>query len=55
MKTTQQYITPEIELIRLDREISLQLASDTEPMSEPNWSNNSTDYFSGNQLNEFKA
>jgi len=55
MNTTQTYISPEIELIRLDREISLQLASDSEPLCEPNWSNNVTDYFTGNPLKEFKA
>ncbi len=34
MKTTQLYISPEIELIHLDREISLQLESAT-PFGDP--------------------
>ena len=31
------YSPPNIELIRLDNEISLQLASDTTPPVEPDW------------------
>ena len=31
------YNPPHIELIRLDNEISLQLASDTTPPEEPGW------------------
>mgnify|MGYP000889168609 FL=1 len=38
MTTKHKYITPDIELIRLDNEISLQLASDANPAEEPNWS-----------------
>jgi len=35
MKTKQSYLAPDIELIRLDNDISLQLASDPDPMGEP--------------------
>jgi len=38
MTTKREYITPDIELIRLDNEISLQLTSDVNPAEEPNWS-----------------
>ena len=31
------YSSPKIQLIVLDNEISLQLASDNSPMGEPNW------------------
>ncbi len=31
------YSNPEIELIKLDNEISLQLASSFDPMTEPDW------------------
>lgn len=55
MKTKQTYIYPEIELISMDNDISLQLASDPEPQGEPNWSNNSTDYFTSDPMQEFKA
>ena len=37
-KERRTYSVPQIELIRLDNEISLQLASDTNPAEEPNWS-----------------
>lgn len=40
MKTKKLYLTPDIELIRLDNDISLQLASDVDPMGEPDWSGN---------------
>ncbi len=62
MKTTQQYyITPEIEWIRLDNEISLQLQSieDNDPNGEPTgngWSaSNYQDFFNTNPLQEYKA
>jgi hypothetical protein len=40
------YLKPEIELIKLDNEISLQLSSteDLDPMGEPNWSK-ASEYF----------
>ncbi|MBP1664292.1 MAG: hypothetical protein H6Q19_1432 [Bacteroidetes bacterium] len=41
-KERRTYRVPLIELIRLDNEISLQLASDTNPAEEPNWSKAST-------------
>jgi hypothetical protein len=55
MKTKQTYTHPEMELIQLDNDISLQLASDADPMGEPTWSNNSIDYFPNDPLQEFKA
>lgn len=58
MKTRTKYIEPEIELIRLDREISLQLASDTDPYGEPNspeWSYNNSATISNDPLKEFNA
>lgn len=33
----KEYQTPQISRIDLDREISLQLASDTNPFGEPEW------------------
>jgi hypothetical protein len=40
------YLKPEIELIKLDNEISLQMSSteDLDPMGEPNWSK-ASEYF----------
>ena len=35
IKDKKTYFPPQIELIRLDNEISLQLASDDKPMGEP--------------------
>lgn len=35
MKTKASYIAPAIDLIALDKDISLQLASDPDPMGEP--------------------
>ena len=56
MKTKQTYIYPEIELIRLDNDISLQLASeDTDPMGEPGWTSKAADYFTNDPMQEFKA
>ena len=55
MKTKQVYITPEIELIRLDNEISLQLASDVDPMGEPDWSSKADDSFLNDPMQEFNA
>ena len=41
MKTKLSYLAPDIDLIRLDNDISLQLQSDLTPMDEPdNWSYN---------------
>ena len=37
LKNKKTYFPPQIELIRLDNEISLQLASDTTPAEEPEW------------------
>lgn len=37
LKDKKTYFPPQIELIRLDNEISLQLASDTTPPEEPGW------------------
>ena len=37
IKDKRTYFPPQIELIRLDNEISLQLASDTTPPEEPGW------------------
>lgn len=36
-KEQKEYQTPQVSRIELDREISLQLASDTSPMGEPEW------------------
>ena len=33
----KNYVSPAIELVNLDREISLALASDTDPFGEPVW------------------
>lgn len=57
MKTKQTYIDPEIELIRLDNEISLQLASteDADPMGEPGWTSKAADSFTNDPMQEFKA
>jgi hypothetical protein len=54
MKTKQQYLHPEIELIRLDHSISLQLQSDADPMGEPDW-DACNDSFTNDPLQEFKA
>ncbi len=41
MKTKESYLAPDIALIRLDNDISLQLQSDNAPMGEPgDWSYN---------------
>lgn len=56
MKTKQQYIHPEIELIHLDNDISLQLESAT-PDYEPtdgDWAR-VPDFFNNDPLQEFKA
>lgn len=37
MKTKQTYNTPEITLVALDSEISLQLNSDPNPLGDPDW------------------
>lgn len=37
IREKKTWISPQIKMIVLDNEISLQLASDTEPMGEPNW------------------
>lgn len=37
MKTNHPYSSPEIERIQLDSTISLQMASDADPMEEPDW------------------
>ena len=37
LKDKKTYFPPQIELIRLDNEISLQLASDAAPAEEPEW------------------
>jgi hypothetical protein len=59
MKTKRKYFKPEIELIRLDSEISLQLESDVNPDGEPTgpgWSaSNQQDYFSNNPLQDIRA
>jgi hypothetical protein len=56
MKTKRKYFKPEIELIRLDREISLQLASDANPEGEPDWSAvNHTTHFNNNPMQELNA
>ena len=36
-KEQREYQSPQISRIELDREISLQLASDNSPMGEPEW------------------
>lgn len=36
-KQSKEYQSPQISRIELDREISLQLASDNSPMGEPEW------------------
>jgi len=56
MKTKQHYIHPEIELIHLDNDISLQLESAT-PDYEPidgDWAR-VPDFFNNDPLQEFKA
>ena len=56
MKKKENYYSPEIELIQLDNDISLQLASDADPMGEPDWEMSATkDYFSNDPMQEFKA
>lgn len=53
MKKKETYFSPEIELIRLDNDISLQLASDAEPLGEPDWEASATkDYFSNDPMND---
>lgn len=54
MKKKETYYSPEIELIRLDNDISLQLASDPNPMGEPDdWEVSATkDYFSNDPMND---
>jgi hypothetical protein len=54
MKKKENYYSPEIELIRLDNDISLQLASDADPMGEPiDWEVSATkDYFSNDPMND---
>ena len=38
----KKYEAPEIQVVKLDTEISLQMASDPNPLEEPdNWSHNS--------------
>ena len=37
IKEKKTYSPPQIEMIKLDNEISLQLASDADPMGEPTW------------------
>ena len=37
IKEKKTYSPPQIEIIKLDNEISLQLASDDKPMGEPEW------------------
>ncbi len=37
IKEKKIWILPLIKMIELDNEITLQLASDREPMGEPNW------------------
>jgi hypothetical protein len=49
MKTKETYLTPDIELINLDNDISLQLDSDPNPQGEPNWSYNQ---FNNNPMND---
>ena len=39
------YESPEITLIKLDLEISLQVASDVNPMEEPVWTSKAQDHF----------
>lgn len=52
----KEYKSPEIELIKLDNEISLQLASDADPMGEPDWVVSATkDYFSNDPMQDFNA
>ena len=60
MKTIKKYFTPEIELIHLDREISLQLQSDNQPTGEPDesdgWSaSNHSDFYRNDPYQSFKA
>jgi hypothetical protein len=60
MKTKRKYLNPEIEMIRLDSEISLQLQSeDANPEGEPSgpgWSaSGRQEYFSNKPLQEFKT
>jgi len=59
MKATQQYKTPEIELIHLDSEISLQLQSADQPEGEPTggeWSASShQNYFTNDPQQTFKV
>ncbi len=47
METKNKYQSPLIEMILLDKDISLQLNSDINPMEEPeNWNTNAQDPFS---------
>lgn len=41
MKTKQPYKTPEISIVMLDCEISLQLYSDPNPLGDPEWTSQS--------------
>ena len=41
MKTKQPYKTPEISIVMLDCEISLQLNSDPNPLGDPEWTTQS--------------
>jgi hypothetical protein len=57
MKTRTKYIEPEIELIRLDNEISLQLASSS-PDGEPDegeWLSHNTDQFNVDSQQNFRG
>jgi hypothetical protein len=56
MKKKEIYNSPEIELIRLDNDISLQLASDADPMGEPDWVvSASKDNFTTDPMQDFNA
>jgi len=44
-KQIKPYESPEIALVLLDHEISLQLASDPDPMGEPDWTSKAQDNF----------
>ena len=54
MKKKETYYSPEIELIQLDNAISLQLASDPNPMGEPDdWVKSpNKDYFTTDPMND---
>lgn len=46
----KEYLKPEIELIKLDNDISLQLSSneDSDPSNEPDWISKGAEHFGSN-------